>query len=103
MKSLLDAVGQNGLDRFGERRQQRDLFLRFFRQSADDQNADDKQNTSDEHESLRESADRDQIKRRVNAAENHHLAEIFQNEERHEGKYRHEDERHDVFARGTPQ
>ena len=96
MKALLNASGKSSADRSCNRRQQRHLFLNVARQRADDQNADHEHNRTDKQQQLRPATNGDEVERRVSAAEDQHLAEVFQREERNERQHRHHEQRHDV-------
>src|ERR1051326_4968901 len=84
MKSLLDARRQRVLNRPRGSWTPREPGLDVARQSADHQNRDHEKDRADENQELWPTPHRDQIKRRIGAAENQHLAKIFQREEGNE-------------------
>src|SRR5688572_6349357 len=103
MKTLLNTRRKRSTDRTRDRRQQRHRFLDVARQSSNNQNTDHQQQRTDEQQQLRPATNRNEIKRGVRAAEDQHLAEVFQRKEGDERQYCHHEQRHDVTrARNTP-
>src|SRR5215208_4143692 len=96
METLLNARGKCGTDRACDSWEQWHFFLNVSRQRAYDEDTDHQQNRTDKQQELRPAANGDEVERRVRAAEDQHLAEIFWREEGNEWQHRHHEQRHDV-------